>query len=184
MSASRLVFRTATLAELPLILALDEDATLLYGLAGLDATLPRAHPYGQHEMETWAADAAAGRVTFAELDGEVAGFTACHFVDGAPFLDQLSVWRRLGGRGVGGALLARAMAWAAPLGPLWLTTYDHPGVPWNRPLYERRGFRVVTEADQGPELRAVLAWQRTALPAPECRVAMRLDAPGAASPSS
>jgi GNAT superfamily N-acetyltransferase len=167
-----LTFRPARADELGLILALDEDATLLYLQAGLDVSLPRSHPYGQYEERRWAADAAAGRVTFAVLDGEVAGFTACHFVDGAPYLDQLSVWRRLGGRGIGRALLDRVLAWAAPLGPLWLTTYDHPGVPWNRPMYERRGFTVVPEAAWGPEMRAVIAGQREALPAPEARVVM------------
>lgn len=125
----------------------------------------------QYEERRWAADAAAGRVTFALFDGEVAGFTACHFVDGAPYLDQLLVWRRLGGRGIGRALLDRVLAWAAPLGPLWLTTYDHPGVPWNRPMYTRRGFSVVPEA-AGPEMRAVIADQRAALPVPEARVVM------------
>ncbi len=169
----RLTFRPARADEIGLILALDEDATLLYLQAGLDASLPRAHPYGQYEERRWAEDAAAGRVTLAVLDGEVAGFTACHFVDGAPYLDQLSVWRRLGGRGIGRALLDRVLAWAAPLGPLWLTTYDHPGVPWNRPMYERRGFTIVPETAWGPEMRAVIAGQREALPAPEARVVMR-----------
>jgi hypothetical protein len=96
--APTLTFRPARADEIGLILALDEDATLLYLQAGLDASLPRSHPYGQYEELRWAEDAAAGRVTFALLDGEVAGFAACHFVDGAPYLDQLSVWRRLGCR--------------------------------------------------------------------------------------
>lgn len=173
--APALSFRPARADEIDLILALDEDATLLYLQAGLDVSLPRSHPYGQHELRRWSEDAAAGRVTFALLDDEVAGFTACHRVDGAPYLDQLSVWRRLGGRGIGRALLDRALAWAAPQGPLWLTTYDHPRVPWNRPMYERRGFVLVPEAAWGPEMRVVLAEQRAALPAPEARVVMCHD---------
>ena len=170
--APTLTFRPARADEIGLILALDEDATLLYLQGGMDASLRRSHPYGQYEELRWAEDAAAGRVTFALLDGEVAGFAACHFVDGAPYLDQLSVWRRLGRRGIGRALLDRVLAWAAPQGPLRLTTYDHPGVPWNRPMYERRGFVVVPEAAWGAEMRTVIAGQREALPAPEARVVM------------
>ena len=168
---SPLTFRLARAEEIATILRLDEDATELYHLVGLDVSLPRSHPYARHEEERWAAQAAADRVEFALLSEEIAGFVACDFVDGAPFLDQLSVWRDFGGRGIGSLLLSRALDWAAPHGRLWLTTYD--GVPWNRPFYERRGFEIVPASACGPELQATLAEQRAALPAPERRIAMR-----------
>lgn len=52
---------------------------------------------------------------------------------------------------------------------MWLTTYDH--VAWNRPWYEREGFRVVSPDAAGPELRAILDAEG-ALPDPQHRVLM------------
>jgi len=70
-------------------------------------------------------------------------------------------------------LLTHAAAWASAAGSsaLWLTTYAH--LPFNRRYYERHGYRVVPEAEWGPEIRHHLSEQRRYLPAPKERVAMR-----------
>ena len=52
---------------------------------------------------------------------------------------------------------------------LWLTTYDH--LPFNRPYYERLGFRRVDAF--GRDIAQHLAAQREALPDPAHRIAMR-----------
>jgi GNAT superfamily N-acetyltransferase len=103
------------------------------------------------------------------VDGRLLGFAALGFIDGEPYLDQLSVRRHAMRRGIGSALLEHAITWAGTR-PLWITTYSH--IPWNAPFYERVGFERVPELECGREMRAVLAEQRAALPAPDERIAM------------
>lgn len=79
------------------------------------------------------------------------------------------------GHGIGRALVEQAKAWAVSKGleALTLTTFVH--IPWNRPLYEHLGFRVLSQAELGPrlqELRDAEARHGLAL---DLRVAMRLD---------
>jgi GNAT superfamily N-acetyltransferase len=133
--------------------------------------LPPEHAaFLEAERSRWAAAAAAGRLYFAVSADERIGFAALGFVDGKPYLEQMSVRRAHMRRGVGAALLARAIAWSAAYGDLWLTTYDH--VAWNQRYYERFGFVTVDERDCGDELQAVLRSERRALPAPKHRTAM------------
>jgi len=91
-------------------------------------------------------------------------------IDGAPYLEQLSIRRTAMRQGLGRRLLQHAIAWAGDE-PLWLTTYGH--IPWNRPFYERHGFVIVPESACPPGMVAILDDQRRALPAPEERIAMR-----------
>jgi hypothetical protein len=133
--------------------------------------LPPEHAtFLETERSHWAAAAAAGRLYFAVGAEQPIGFAALGFVDGAPYLEQMSVRRAHMRRGVGTALLERAIAWSAAYGELWLTTYVH--VAWNQPYYERFGFVSVDERDCGGELQVVLCSERRALPAPKHRTAM------------
>lgn len=163
--------RLASPHELAIARAIDEDASALYAEVGIHLVLPVDHPFARAEQACWRAAIAARELWFAvnEAD-EPLGFIACGALDGAPYLDQISVRRASMRQGVGRLLLAQAIRWSAPHA-LWLTTYAH--VPWNRPYYERAGFAVVPEAEHGVELRAVLAEQRRTLPFPAERVAMR-----------
>lgn len=163
--------RAARADEIETVLAIDDDAYDVFTPRGLNVHLADDHPFRQGERRRWQADAAEGRLLFACMDGAPVGFADWHLVDGAPYLDQLSVRAAHIGRGVGRLLLARAIAWSVPRGDLWLTTYAH--VPWNRAYYEQAGFEVVPEDRCGPEIRRILDSQRQALPAPEERVAMR-----------
>jgi N-acetylglutamate synthase-like GNAT family acetyltransferase len=165
-----LPIRRALPHELPLAVAIDDDACLLYDGIGLDFSLPKDHAYTLAEQRRWRACLEAGSVYFA-IDGAMpVGFAALEHLDGAAHLEQLSVLRAHGKRGVGGALLRAAIAHAA--GPLTLTTYRH--VAWNAPWYARLGFQLLDEATLPAGLRARMAEERAVLPAPEQRVAMRL----------
>ncbi|HVU05318.1 MAG TPA: GNAT family N-acetyltransferase [Polyangiaceae bacterium] len=166
--------RVATVDEMDVIVAIDDDATSLYRAAGIVIDLPPDHPFTVDERRRWTAAAERGRLVLAVDDlGEPAGFAALDWIDGAAYLDQLSVRRDRMRRGLGRALLRHAVAWADETGSaaLWLTTYAH--VAWNRPFYEREGFVVVPEPECGPELLRHLLAQHEALPFPEHRVAMR-----------
>ncbi len=164
--------RPARVDDLPRLVAIDDEASVLYVEAGLRIALDHADPFVVAEVARW--EAAIGRghawVAADALDRPL-GFAIAGVVDGEPYLDQLAVDPAHMRRGLGRRLIARVRRWALDRGrALWLTTYDH--LSFNRPYYERFGFEV--EPRVGPELAEILDAQRAALPAPERRVAMRL----------
>jgi GNAT superfamily N-acetyltransferase len=93
--------------------------------------------------------AAAGRawVAVAARSGLI-GFVIVDMVDGAAHIEQVSVVPAHQGRGVGRALIEQVRRWAVENGlpTLSLTTFND--VPWNRPLYEHLGFRVLCSRDR------------------------------------
>jgi GNAT superfamily N-acetyltransferase len=153
------------------LVRIDDDACSLYVTVGLSFDHLANHPFAAAERARWrkAVNAGLAYVAVGDDSGDVLAFATLGFVDGAPYMDQLSVRRSAMRRGLGGTLIERAVAWSGQQ-PLWLTTYAH--VSWNAPFYERHGFARVPEQAHGPELRAVLDEQRAALPAPEQRIAM------------
>jgi GNAT superfamily N-acetyltransferase len=164
--------RSATPAELDTLVAIDDDAARLYEQSGLHMHFPDDHPFAVAERESWRRSLERDW-TFMAVDdaGTAVGFAALFLVDGAPYLDQLSVRLASMRQGLGRALLARAVGWARARGDaLWLTTYGH--LTWNRPFYEKEGFVLVPELAWGPEMADVIEGQRQVLPAPEQRVVM------------
>jgi GNAT superfamily N-acetyltransferase/protein tyrosine phosphatase (PTP) superfamily phosphohydrolase (DUF442 family) len=165
--------RTGSPGDLDTIVAIDDDACGLYAQTGLHVALPDDHPFTVEERADWRRSLEHGW-TFVALDDANApiGFASLDLIDGAPYLDQLSVRVASMRRGVGRALLARAVGWARAQGDsLWLTTYAH--LPWNRPFYEKEGFVVVPAEAYRPGIAARLEAQRRSLPAPEHRIVMR-----------
>ncbi|MEU5012529.1 GNAT family N-acetyltransferase [Streptomyces sp. NPDC021749] len=75
-------------------------------------------------------------------------------VDGCTHIEQVSVHPDHARRGIGRALIDRAERDGGPV-PLTLTTFAE--VPWNAPYYARLGFRVLSDAELTPGLRAVRA---------------------------
>lgn len=125
--------------------------------------------------ETLALYANAGRGWVAEDDGAPCGYLLVDEIDGAAHVEQVSVKPDYQGRGIGRALIDRAERWARDTGRMSLTLTTFTDVPWNRPLYEHLGFRVLSEDEIGPEL-AMLRDQETAHGFDSTtRVAMRRD---------
>jgi len=163
--------RRASPAEIDAMIAIDVDACTLYVEAGLDADLGPEHPYSVAERASWTRCARVGNAFVAGRANEPpVGLLVMDRIDGAPYLEQLSIRRIAMRQGLGRRLLARAIEWAGGE-PLWLTTYAH--IPWNRPFYERHGFVTVAESACPPGMVAILDDQRRALPAPAERIAMR-----------
>jgi GNAT superfamily N-acetyltransferase len=140
---------------------------------GMDEVADDAPP----SLDVLAAYAARGRswvAVPAPGDG-LAGYAVVDVVDGCAHVEQVSVRPDQQGRGVGRALLDRVQSWAASsgLGGVTLTTFAD--VPWNRPLYEHLGFRVLTQPEIGPELRALVAEEAAHGLDPETRVCMRRE---------
>jgi len=170
---SALIIRPALESELGELIAIDDDAGSLYAEHGLHIELAPDHVFAQAERARWLRAAELGRAfVAADESAQVLGFATLEELDGAAYLDQLAVRARAMRRGIGARLLTHAAEWAHAAGSptLWLTTYAH--LPFNRDFYERHGYRVVPEANCGPEIRHHLEEQRRYLPAPEQRVAM------------
>ena len=89
--------------------------------------------------------------------GAAVGYAMAGLVDDHAHLEQLSVAPDQGGRGVGTALIDAVVDWARTRGDaeVTLTTFRH--VPFNAPLYAKRGFAVLDEAQWTAGLRAVVA---------------------------
>jgi GNAT superfamily N-acetyltransferase len=162
--------RLARPEEMSIVRAIDDDAWRLFDSVGITLLMPPDHPYAVEESAMWEAAARAGQLFFALEGDEPVAILVLDEVDGAPYLEQLSVRGAFGRRGIGRALVAHALEWSRARGELWLTTYGH--VPWNRPYYERLGFSLVPERDIGPQMRKLVRGQRDALPDPEHRVVM------------
>ena len=79
------------------------------------------------------------------------------------------------GHGVGRALIEQAQTWAIStnLSALTLATFGH--IPWNRPLYEHLGFRVLPQTEISAGVRKVRELEAEHGLDPDLRVVMRLD---------
>jgi GNAT superfamily N-acetyltransferase len=83
-------------------------------------------------------------------DDEAIGYLLVDEIDGAAHIEQVSVTPDYQGQGLGRELIERVRAWATTRGmtALTLTTFGH--IPWNRPLYEHLGFRVLSGERSAP----------------------------------
>ena len=80
--------------------------------------------------------------------------------DGLALLYQVDVLPEVGGRGIGRALVLRAVSHAREAGYdyLYLTTFRH--VPWNAPFYAKLGFAALADEDMPEPLLASLQEER------------------------
>ena len=160
--------------ELSVLTSIDDDSCQLYAANGIVLGLHATHPFAIAEQARWSASLARQSTFIAEsVTGRALGFASCGFVDGEPYLDQLSVRLEAMKQGIGSRLITEAISWAEREGgrAIWLTTYAH--LPFNRPMYERRGFTIADERACPPEVLHHVDEQRQWLPLPAERVAMR-----------
>src|ERR1044071_5300171 len=85
--------RPAAAAEIEEMVAIDTDACTLYAEAGLDADLGPAHPYSVAERAYWTRCAREGNAFLAVRAARPVGLLILDRVDGAPYLEQLSIRR-------------------------------------------------------------------------------------------
>jgi len=101
------------------------------------------------------------------------GFAHVEIIDDrTAHLEEIDVLPAYGRRGLGTRLVTEVCAWAASAGcnSVTLTTFND--VPWNRPFYERLGFRVVPGPQLSAALRAITEDERRRGLDPSRRVAM------------
>jgi GNAT superfamily N-acetyltransferase len=164
--------RAARAGDGPALREIERLAGERFREVGLDSVADDEPP----SLETLAAYADSGRAWVAvDGAGTPVGYVLVDDVDGCAHVEQVSVRPEHQGSGVGRRLLDRVRAWAVETGRRAITLTTFTDVPWNRPLYEHLGFRVLTEAELGPELRAVRATEAAHGLDPATRVCMRLD---------
>lgn len=130
-------------------------------------------PFAVEELQAYVD---AGRAWVAvQADITVVGFAVVDELDGCAHLEEIGVDPGWGGQGIGSALLDVVAAWASAsgFGAMTLTTFV--AVPWNRPFYERRGWRVLDPVEIRSALAERIAEEASAGLDPTIRVAMRRD---------
>lgn len=127
-------------------------------------------------LETLATYANAGRCWIADDNGTPCGYLLVNEVDEYAHIEQVSVRPDYQGQGIGRALINQAEAWAIDNGRVALTLTTFTDVPWNRPLYEHLGFRVLSADELGPGLTFIRDQEEAAHGLdPATRVVMRRD---------
>jgi GNAT superfamily N-acetyltransferase len=111
----------------------------------------------------------------ADREDEPIGYVLVDVVDQCAHIEQMTVRPDLQGAGVGRALLERARTWAIEAGLSAITLTTFRDVPWNAPLFQRLGFRVLVDDELGPGLRAVRDEEASHGLDPRKRVCMRLE---------
>jgi len=104
----------------------------------------------------FAAAQRAGRLWVATVGGTVVGFALAHDLDGAVHLDELDVHPDHGRTGIGTDLVRAVCTEAAGHGCPAVTLTTFRDVPWNRPFYERLGFRVLAGTELSHALTELL----------------------------
>jgi GNAT superfamily N-acetyltransferase len=131
-------------------------------------------------VEDLLAAVADGRLWVAEEDDRAVGFLLALDLPRSVHVEEVSVHPAAQGRGHGAALLDAAAdrARVRGVGEVTLTTFTD--VPFNRPWYERRGFRVVGDGQLDDALAAIRADEAGHGLDPDLRVVMAraLGAPG------
>jgi GNAT superfamily N-acetyltransferase len=162
------VIRTPRSDELERLRAVERAAGVLFAEAGM----PDVAAHEPASVRELADHVHAGRAWVVVLDGLVVGYAVADVVDGNAHLEQLSVHPDAGRRGLGTMLLFHVCAWARDHDYPAVTLTTFADLPWNAPFYAKHGFRIVAEAEIGPELRRVRD-EETALGLdPEQRVCM------------
>ena len=168
MAARGVTIRPAQPADLPLLVKIERRA----GQAFADHGMPEIaadDPGSPEELEGYRA---AGRAWVAAEDGRPIAYLIAAEVDGCLHVEQVSVDPARAGRGIGAALIDHVAGVARDWGRPALTLTTFRDIPWNAPYYARLGFVELPEVEQGPELRALVARERMAIPGHHPRVAM------------
>jgi GNAT superfamily N-acetyltransferase len=106
--------------------------------------------------------------------GQLIGYILVSIIDAGGHIEVVSVAPAHQGQGVGRALIEQVERWAISmnLSALTLTTFRQ--IPWNRPLYEHLGFRVLSQKEISKDLQRIRDAETSQGLDPDLRVAMRL----------
>ncbi len=145
------------------------------GQVFVEVGLPEIAAHDPFDIPTMAKYVDAGHAWVVANDDTAVGYAIVDIVDGLVHLEQVSVLPDWGRRGLGAQLLEHVCAWASDDGfaAVTLTTFGH--LAWNAPFYAAHGFRELTAAELGPELRHLREEEARAGLDPALRVCMRRE---------
>jgi GNAT superfamily N-acetyltransferase len=158
METTRVTLRLATIADGPTLQHIERAAGEQFRDIGMAQIADDEPP----SLERLSFYATTGRSWVATVDDEeapdrctIVGYCLADVVDAHAHLEQISVLPQWQGHGIARRLLATLRAWAASCGFTSITLTTFASVPWNAPLYEHLGFRVLTDDEIGPALRVL-----------------------------
>ncbi len=155
--------------ELALLVEIERAAGRTYADHGMPE-IAADDPGSAAELEPYRA---AGAVWVAvDANDSPIAYILTAAIDAGLHIDQVSVHPAHRGARIGAALIDHVAGLAAASGrsAVTLTTFRH--IPWNAPYYARLGFRELPEREWGPQLRALVAHEREAIPGDAPRVVM------------
>ena len=161
------MIRAARLADYEKLVDLERRAGELFRQVGMP-DIADDEPFD-------AAELASAAALFVATDGEdePIGYAMVEIVDGHAHLAQVSVLPERGGQGIGTQLIEAVAIWAAGEGHTELTLTTFRDVPFNAPLYAKRGFEVVPSAAWTPSLAELVKREARMGLDPSLRVVMR-----------
>jgi GNAT superfamily N-acetyltransferase len=106
---------------------------------------------------------------------QIIGFIIVDIIDGGAHIEHVSVMPTHQGQGIGRALIEHVERWSISRGMRALTLTTFGNIPWNRPLYEHLGFRVLPQDQFGPGIQSLWEAETHHGLDPDARVVMRLD---------
>jgi GNAT superfamily N-acetyltransferase len=115
-----------------------------------------------------------GVILVAEREGELAGFATAEEVGQQGFYALLCVHPAHAHRGLGRSLTDAVKTWAVSRGYTSLTMTTFPDVPWNAPMFQRMGFRIMDDSELTPGLLNIRREEIASGLAPEQRVFMTI----------
>jgi len=163
------MIRAARPSDYRLLPEIERRAGELFREAGLDAIADH-DPFDADEL------ASALMVFVAsdeDADDELVGYAMVELVDDHAHIEQLSVVPEHGRKGVGTQLLDAVGEWARNQGHGEVTLTTFRDVPFNAPLYAKRGYVVVPEEEWTDALEELVAHEATLGLDPAARVVMR-----------
>lgn len=107
--------------------------------------------------------------------GAPRGYLVAEEIDGAGHVEQLTVHPDHAGRRLGVRLMDHFGGWCEGRGLPAVTLTTFAEVPWNRPYYERLGFRVLADDEITPGLAAIRTYEAAIGLDAWPRVCMRRD---------
>ena len=164
------MIRKARGNDLPLLHGIERAADEIFRNLGMDA-IADGEPAPPQALRAYER---AGRawVSVDERDRPIA-FLVVDIVDRAAHIEQVSVHPESGRQDIGATLIEAVASWAKEQGLDAMTLMTFRDVPWNRPYYERLGFRVVDEPQLTNGLRELQAHEAALAIDRWPRVAMR-----------
>ena len=143
-------------AELAAVQHVEVAAGALFAEVGMEL-VARHEPFSRFELQGFLDRGAFWVAT--PVGGDPVAYLLVEQVDGCAHIEQVTVHPDHGRQGVGARLVDTAEGWAAAhsLPALTLTTFSE--VAWNRPYYERLGFRVLADDEITQGLAAIRTYE-------------------------